>query len=227
MRSALRGPRSATVRMFALEAAPVNAEILRRVVAATHIPATVHAVGASDGETALFADPRTPPGYETSSVSSARGVRINTTTLDRRARAQEATPRASSGTTAGAEAIERAHLVTIDTEGWDGRVLAGMRATLTARRVDLLEFEYSVKWGVHGERFSLQTTLDWLLRAGYSCFWQGWPFGGLLAPASGACWQPEFARFHPMSWGNLICSHRAELLEMLQRRSLGPERGPP
>ena len=38
-----------------------------------------------------------------------------------------------------AEGIKRAHLVTIDTEGWDGRVLAGMRRVIEARRADLIE----------------------------------------------------------------------------------------
>lgn len=96
-----------------------------------------------------------------------------------------------------------------------------------ACRVDLLEFEYSVHWRRHGAEFSLETTLAWLLRAGYRCFWQGWNFNGLLAPASGTCWQEGYAAFHPLSWGNLICSHRVDVLAVLQRRSLGPERGAP
>ena len=93
--------------------------------------------------------------------------------------------------------------------------------------MDLLEFEYSVHWRRHGGAFSLQATLQQLLRAGYRCFWQGWNFNGLLAPASGTCWQEGFAAFHPSSWGNLICSHREDMLAVLQRRSLGPERGAP
>ena len=64
----------------------MNAAILRRVIEASGVPATVHALGASDGESGpLYADPKTVPGYETSSVSLNRGLPINMTTLDRRA----------------------------------------------------------------------------------------------------------------------------------------------
>ena len=212
-----RGPSSPrdhapTVRMHALEAAPVNAAILRRAVRVSGLPATVHAIGVSDSAAPLFASADTVPGYETSSVSLTRGTPIRTTTGDNFFR------------TAG---IAHAYMVTIDTEGWDGRVLAGMRRVLEAKRVDLLEFEYSVHWRKHGQAFSLKATLDWLLQAGYRCFWQGWAFNGLLAPASGPCWQDEFAALHPMSWGNLICSHRPDVLDVLKQKSLGPERGPP
>jgi hypothetical protein len=48
-----------------------------------------------------------------------------------------------------------------------------------------------------------------------------------LQRASGPCWQDEFAALHPMSWGNLICSHRPDVLDVLKQKSLGPERGPP
>ena len=47
------------------------------------------------------------------------------------------------------------------------------------------------------------------------------------SPASVPCWQDEFAALHPMSWGNLICSHRPDVLDVLKQKSLGPERGPP
>ena len=119
-----RGPRDARrLRMHALEAAPVNAAILRRVVQQSELAGlvTVHATGASDSVDApLYARFDTRPGYEGDAVSLAsRGSRIATTTAD---------------LFFEAERIPHAHMVTVDTEGWDGRVLAGMRATLAAKR---------------------------------------------------------------------------------------------
>ena len=119
-----RGPRDARrLRMHALEAAPVNAAILQRVVQQSGLEGvvTVHATGASDSADApLYARFNTKPGYEGNAVSLAsRGTRIATTTAD---------------LFFAAAHIPHAHMVTIDTEGWDGRVLAGMRATLTAKR---------------------------------------------------------------------------------------------
>lgn len=109
--------------MHALEAAPVNAAILRRVVQESGLErvVTVHATGASDSVDApLYARFDTKPGYEGNAVSLAsRGTRIATTTADLFFEAAR---------------IPHAHMVTIDTEGWDGRVLAGMRATLAAKR---------------------------------------------------------------------------------------------
>ena len=74
-------------RLFAgsrLEAAPVNSAILRRLISASGLPASVHAIAATDeSAAALFADPKTSPGYETSSVSLSKGLRISTTTMDR------------------------------------------------------------------------------------------------------------------------------------------------
>ena len=73
--------------MHALEAAPVNAAILRRVVQQSELAGlvTVHATGASDSVDApLYARIDTRPGYEGDAVSLAsRGSRIATTTADR------------------------------------------------------------------------------------------------------------------------------------------------
>lgn len=226
-RSRAPGPRDGIVRMYALEMLPANAALLRRVVDASDgtVPAKVFQMGASDvggdarAGSGLFAPAKAMAGYETTSVSTSanRGsVPVPTTTIDEFFAAQ---------------GIDRAHMLTVDTEGWDGRVLAGARATLQAQRIDVVEFEYSAKWHVHGPRLSLRATLQWMLdSAGYRCFWQGIsraPVKGMLAPASGDCWQTAFARMHPMSWGNLVCSHRRDVLRVLSKRSLGPACGLP
>mmetsp|Transcript_37518 Transcript_37518/g.85134 ORF Transcript_37518/g.85134 Transcript_37518/m.85134 type:complete len:153 (-) Transcript_37518:272-730(-) len=88
------------------------------------------------------------------------------------------------------------------------------------RRVDVLEFEYKLSWGQQMGRDGLRNALTTLSETGYYCFWQGWIFHGALAEASGACWQSGFNDFHPMSWGNLVCSHRPDILTVF--RSLRP-----
>ena len=245
--------------MHALEAAPVNAAILRRVVQQSELAGlvTVHATGASDSVDApLYARSDTRPGYEGGAVSLAsRGSRIATTTAD---------------LLFEAERIPHAHMVTVDTEGWDGCVLAGMRAALAAER----HAAAARTRPAHGPALPAgHPPADaWRLlrrrrasrRARLLSRVPGWTYSssstrctggdtggasrsrprslGCCAPgtaasgrvelqrpararASGNCWQEGFAAFHPSSWGNLICSHREDVLAVLQRRSLGPERG--
>lgn len=49
-----------------------------------------------------------------------------------------------------AQAISHIHLVKVDVEGFDARVIAGARATLAQGRIDALQFEYSWSWAVTG-----------------------------------------------------------------------------
>lgn len=225
-RSRAPGPRNGILRMYALEMLPANAALLRRVIDASDgtVPAKVFQMGVSDGSETraggnLFAPSNVMAGYETTSVTTSShfgSLPVPTTTIDEFFAVQ---------------GIDRAHMLTVDTEGWDGRVLAGARKTLQAQRIDVLEFEYSVKWHVHGPHLSLRATLQWMLdSAGYRCFWQGFsraPVRGMLAPASGDCWQAAFSRLHPQSWGNLVCSYRKDVLRVLSKRSLGPACGLP
>lgn len=54
----------------------------------------------------------------------------------------------------------------------------------------LIEFEVSLRWHSPAVSRSLSTTLGWLDKQGFDCFWQG--SAGCLAPASGKCWQQIF-----------------------------------
>jgi hypothetical protein len=104
------------------------------------------------------------------------------------------------------------HLAAIDAEGLDPLVLEGLRGTLAAERVALLQFEYSEKnyWKEPG---SLKAVLDRLGNLSYSCFWH--QDSGCLLPASGTCWLPAF-EFR--QWSNLACaSERHGVLQQLRR----------
>jgi hypothetical protein len=106
--------------------------------------------------------------------------------------------------------------VTIDTEGWDALVLEGMRSSLRAKLVQIVEFEYS-GFGFWGLRRSaggrtLEGTLNWMSDLGYFCFVQGRTG---LVPASPPCWR---ASFEMRRWTNLVCAQRGSALfgEMLK-----------
>jgi len=108
----------------------------------------------------------------------------------------------------------RAHLVSIDTEGWDSLVLQGMSRALAEHRIDVVEFEYMRAWKRIAGEFSMRTTLQWLDSLGYTCFWQG-NFGA-LAEASGNCWQDAFHRQISHRWSNLVCSYRPDIVRVFR-----------
>ena len=182
-------------------------------------------MGVSDGSETraggnLFAPSNVMAGYETTSVTTSShfgSLPVPKTTIDEFFAVQ---------------GIDRAHMLTVDTEGWDGRVLAGARKTLQAQRIDVLEFEYSVKWHVHGPHLSrcarrcsgcsTRRATDASGRA--SC---ALPCGACSRrPLATAGRRPSHAR-HPQSWGNLVCSYRKDVLRVLSKRSLGPACGLP
>ena len=68
------------------------------------------------------------------------------------------------------------------------------------------------------ERRRLRLSLEAL---GYACYWQG-AHGG-VARASGRCWQDAFEFW---GWSNLVCTHRADLRQAIERMPMGrPPRG--
>ena len=112
-----------------------------------------------------------------------------------------------------AEAVHDVDLLTIDTEGHDALVLEGAAETLAARRVKVLEFEYSGAgmWKNGGPKHrTLKATLERLHRLRYECFWAG--KDGHVAPASGPFWCDAF-EFH--EWSNLLCAHAPRVLHVL------------
>ena len=73
------------------------------------------------------------------------------------------------------EADDPVFLLKVDAEGFDGKVLAGARAALRARRVKFVVAEYNSKWrtvidAATGEpAWSLRTLAAWMLDLGYEC----------------------------------------------------------
>ena len=141
--------------------------------------------------------------------------------------------------------VAAAHLgglfhVEVDTEGHDAAVLAGMRRTLTARQVRLLEFEYSGQWptesaacvadpaGCKTNRRTLGRTLRWMWeQAGYRCFFYaarhaaaakagGRHAAADLVPISPPCWQPSL---EVRAWSNVLCAWRDDDLAVLHNLS--------
>lgn len=75
-------------------------------------------------------------------------------------------------------------------------------------------------------KFTLSRTLSWLEGHGYQCFWAGAtgrPAKSRLALASaspaGACWHAALEGTRgafKKSWGNLVCSHREDMLQKMR-----------
>ena len=121
----------ASLRLHAFELQPATAATLRRAVAAAGLSATVHEVAVSNSSRDLYVHRRIRSGKESERPTTAptpTSIRRAATTLDAFLLGQ-------------AEGRRRAHLVSIDTEGFDGLVLRGAAEALRARRIDVIEFE--------------------------------------------------------------------------------------
>lgn len=208
--------------LHAFEVMPANSELLQQLVAATGLPAEVHRVAVGNASSGSIFIPVLGSGSERASVSLAPPPATSTS-------GSSSTGKQAGGgvqqlasvpmTTVDAfmttRRITRTQFVSIDTEGFDGLVLQGMQRTLSERRVDIIEFEYSVRWFKWLGRQGLQHTLDGLLMKGYSCFWQD--RRGQLAEASGACWSEPPARLMERPpYRNLVCSHRQDVLQVFR-----------
>ena len=111
--------------------------------------------------------------------------------------------------------MPRAHFVSIDTEGYDPLVMYGMERALTEKRIDVLEFEFNRKWkAVLQSARPMRPVVDWLHARGYVCFWQG--NRGQLAQANGGCWKDEYHERISHRWSNLVCTARADLIEVFR-----------
>ena len=102
--------------------------------------------------------------------------------------------------------------VSIDVEGAEPLVLQGLRASVAARRVALLEFEVNRRgyWGTGAEAV-LEHTLRWLSDNRYGCVFLAHTD---LLPASGSCWLPAFEK---RKWSNMLCAHEAPVLAALSK----------
>jgi FkbM family methyltransferase len=92
-------------------------------------------------------------------------------------------------------------LLSIDTEGHDGRVIIGMLSSLARKKIRVFEFEYHS----HGPwaRIDLSQIADMIDILGYDCWWQG--NGGELWRLTG-CWLESHKL--KQSWSNVVCVNR-------------------
>ena len=92
-------------------------------------------------------------------------------------------------------------VLTIDTEGFDWRVLRGARSVVARTRY--LEFEYHEVWG-QGDL--LKDAVDYLEELGFVCYFAG--RDGRLFKLTHGCWVNEL--YEVRVWSNVACVHRSE-----------------
>lgn len=229
---------AAAVRVHAFEVLPTNVAMLRAATArfGLHAQVEVHAQAVSNSSADMELGGQfgwrnsNQPGYECampSFRSAARQAPTGSTARQKRAQKRAGGTIALQATTidafVAARRIERVHVLEIDANGMDALVLEGAAQTLAANRIDVVAFEYHGIgfYGTCGECRSLRGMLTRLEALGYACYWQGAQGG--VARASGRCWQDAFEFW---GWSNLVCTHRADLRQVLERMPTGrPPRG--
>ena len=202
--------------MHAFELQRATAEMLRKLVAWSQLPIEVHSTAVSNHSGTVYTRPDVKAGFEAfgivRSLQPLKHVPRPVTTIDRFMAERR---------------IERAHFVSIDTEGEDSLVLRGMARSLAEKRVDVLEFEYSRKWKlVLGSTKPLSPVIEWLRELGYLCFWQG--NAGHLAQVSAPCFREDNYHRFGFTRSNVVCSHRPDILRVFracQREPMERERG--
>lgn len=195
----------AKLTMHAFELQNATAVMLRTLVAMSELPIEVHSMAVSNHTGFVYTRPDVKAGFEAFGMvrpENQRSWHVSrpVTTIDHFMAARR---------------IERAHFVSIDTEGEDSLVLRGMARSLAEKRVDVLEFEYSRKWKlVLGNSRPLGPVIEWLRERGYFCFWQG--NTGHLAQVSAPCFRED--NFHRFGFtrSNLVCSHRPDILRVFR-----------
>ena len=90
-------------------------------------------------------------------------------------------------------------VLTIDTEGFDWRVLQGARRIVSRTRY--IEFEYHSHWG---KDELLKDAVDYLERGGFVCYFAG---KERLFKLTNGCW---LKRYEARVWSNVACVHRSE-----------------
>jgi FkbM family methyltransferase len=91
-------------------------------------------------------------------------------------------------------------ILTIDTEGFDWRVLRGARSIVSRTRY--LEFEYHDAWA---EGDLLKDAVDYLEELGFVCYFAGQK---RLFKLTNGCWVNEKHEYRV--WSNVACVHRSE-----------------
>ena len=189
-----------------LELTGNNRRLLRDVLNASGLAerATVHDAGASNASAEVTIKARAA-GVEDGAVAFGAEISAHRATEVVRLTTLDAFLSATFGDT------REIYHVSIDTEGHDALVLEGARRALRAKRVTLLEFEYSGRgyWAAGADGRTLGATLGWLAEDGYACWWQT---RHDLVAASPPCWTPAM---ESRKWSNLVCTHKADAIAVL------------
>ena len=183
----------AEVRVVAVELFGKNVAQLERLFKRFSVPGeVVHAAG---GEAVGVAF---EPSEKDTECSRFHQTRFSCTGFEKMGIATEGkpVPVVTVDSLATQHSMERIDLLSIDTEGHDAAVLLGAEASLAARRIRVVEFEYhSVgRW----QNESLHRVTSRLKSHGYTCFWQS--NTGQLSPFLRSC-SYEFKE-----WSNVVCA---------------------
>ena len=145
----------------------------------------IHQIGISDGTHGDEAE------FQSLGYGDTVGTLMKRPPLDGRPMVLETVRMTTLDEFAAAHEIPKIHILKIDTEGNDARVLLGASELLESRRIDVLIFEYGFFWlGVADPAvFNLENTVEFLASFGYVSY--------LLTDShairlDGACWRLEF-----------------------------------
>ena len=214
--------RNVSVRVFAFELLKPNHWLLTKLFEKHRVPGRAYHAAVSNYYGTAYAPTGVRTGQEWTSAEMGEqqqsgGGGGGGGGRRARSKAWSAVPSITVDAFARREGLSRIHWLSVDAEGWDALILEGSSGLLSARRVDLLEFEYH-KVGMWAssrppsDRRDLRVTLNQLASYGYTCFWQGDGVGA-IAQASAERWCDSFEwRGH----SNLVCSHLPELVSALR-----------
>ena len=202
------------VELYGFDALPANHIMLTWMVARTGLPATLTHAAVGDSVKQVLVQNESA-GFENGGpLRGRRGPGPGRVPV----------PQLTIDAFVAQRGIEYLDHVLIDVEGWDAHVIDGMKGMLTARRIELFEFENSPKWReVDGSRettlpYTLSGVLDRVAQlGGYHCFWHD--HHGNLAEASPPCWRKELEAMHERAWRNLVCAWRPGLVASLRHLS--------
>ena len=192
-------------RAVAIEAQPVNADLLRRVLRISGLDTVVDVVnaGASNVTGTLKLTPIRHAGVETGHIAEtgrkAGGRAKAERTID--------VPAVTVDSIVASHQLSHVTLLAIDVEGFDALVLDGAKELLSRRGAQLVEFEYHGVGMWKSER-SLKAEVERMCGWGYECFWSGAPGApplgifGALHPL-----RPWCPRFETRRYSNVVCAH--------------------
>jgi FkbM family methyltransferase len=249
------------IHAHAFELLPSNVMVLREMFQRMSVPGTVHALALSNysGEAYRCREP-TPECVshcicDASGRVSAAARRFRSSVFrtgeedigasTTRNRHSVSTPCIALDEWSVQSKVRRVHVLSLDAEGWDMRILRGASRLLRTRRIGLVEFEWTPEkyataeglWGAPSAAGTarretddvnplvvaareLAKTVGWLQSFGYECFFQGGEATPVLLRVTQhsleACGQRLGTA---VRHSNLVCAHAPALVARLRSQS--------